>query len=332
MTIFRIDTQALVDQAQKKATQALLKEIGSQIRGLEPRLKASTLKASRLHAGVATALKTTDAKALGTLASACAGEIGAFRGYQGELVDIERKLGVVQKDSEFVDQHLPRLMPLTKGLANEKLDCTAYLEQLEKDRQLAEAAAAVAARRAVALAKAKADLDTAARNYAAVLENLVQGLDGLAAKIEKAAKAGDRKAFDAAAADIETLVRNQKTSCDFIAKGRAKVLGDARAQFGSQLDGLPSVRRLDQLDADVARVRQAAAKAAAKAKDTAAPVDAKRAAKVLGLEKFEADLAKVLNGPAGGHEKGLEAVAKRGGQNQSTGRQLLAMLIKARVL
>lgn len=330
MTIFRIDADALARVVKKRTTQQLLKDLGALIRGLEPRLKASVMKARKMHDAVAAALKTPDPDTLQLLSRGCQGELAQFEKHRKDLESMGDLLKQIQKDEEFVADHLDKLLPATKGLANEKVDCEGWIGQIEADQKRVDEALKSATANQAGLEKKVVELQKKADGFRTVLKDNLKNQKDKADRALAAAKARDAKGFADAAGTVEQLA--SKAIYDFMTRSIDTSLAELRKQFGPRVDALPVVKDLNAVRAEAGKTAQQAARVLEQVK-AAEPkgVDARRAAKVLSLEKYESELAKVLDGPPSGHEKGLEAIAKKAGQ-KSTGKMLLAMLVKARVL
>lgn len=330
MTIFRIDADALAKVVKKRPTQLLLKDLGALVRGLEPRLKASVMKARKLHDAATSALKTPDPDTLQLLSRGCQGELTQFEKHRKDLESMGDLLKQIQKDEEFVADHLDKLLPATKGLANEKVDCEGWIGQIEADQKRLDEALKSSSASQAGLEKKVVELQKKADGFRTVLKDNLKQQKDKADRALAAAKARDAKAYADAAGTVEQLA--SKAIYDFMTRSIDTSLAELRKQFGPRVDALPVVKDLAALRAEAGKTAQQAARVLEQVK-AAEPqgVDARRAAKVLSLEKYEAELAKVLDGPPSGHEKGLEAIAKKAGQ-KSTGKVLLGMLIKARVL
>lgn len=154
MTIFRIDIDALAQSSNSADVRSLFKDLAAKIRELEPKLKKAVAKAKSLHSDVAGGLTAPDSDSIDLLADACDGEIEVFRKLRKELDAIQALVDLIKKDKEFVAEKVKELLPLIKGLGNEKTDCEGWIAQLEEDKRRAQKAAAAHAKSDAQLAKA----------------------------------------------------------------------------------------------------------------------------------------------------------------------------------
>ncbi len=243
-------------------------------------------------------------------------------GVEGSLALI----GHLKKDEEFVATRFAELEKLTQTVASIQTQLT---KQLTQARDLDK-------RAAKALDTLVGGQDEAVREFAVVkdafndLKKAVDSIEKEAVKLENEAKqayaARNQKALtDARVKLIEflkyrsgiTLVRNNVN--EFLKKYKDSGFITEATWL---LDDLPRMedvlKQVDQTVKDLITLGQVAS------------IDVAKAVKVLKLDpKVQPKLAKVLNGPESGYEKGLEVLAK---EHDATSKAWMALLRREKVI
>lgn len=320
------------------ATLAAFKELVATTADLDKRIKKLDAEVVKREGKIREAIAGLDTTVLETQLKAIEGDIAETTALLHDADMALIPLDTLQKDEAFMQERDDDADKLSKVIANTRNKTAQHFKSLKKLQNDAEDAWRKSLKSENFALRRLARLDESVKDLRKRLKERFAKLDKAAQRATAAHEARDAKALAAARAEVEALdasmaqweFDSQKKHVDEMKKET-----DANKDYSDETratltDGIKDLQ--NELKTTSLWVEQTI-KVDKLVKDLKIEtIDVDKALKTLEIDaKHKAKLAKILNGPSSGYEKGLTALAKEL-KLGTDGKAMLAELKKAGVL